>query len=80
MEGTGKIDIPDDEEYFRKQYNDVCPICHGSGWELFYDKKGRTFAHDCPCGLRGKAIATARAKREQAETDKEIKKAGGYKK
>ena len=33
-----------------------CPICHGTGWELFKNDEGLEEAIPCRCGLREKEI------------------------
>lgn len=29
---------------------DVCPICHGGGWEYYKDNEGREMGRECSCG------------------------------
>jgi DNA replication protein DnaC len=33
-----------------------CPICHGSGWELYVGDDGNEYARECQCGIRKKQI------------------------
>ena len=35
---------------------DVCPICHGTGWELIVDENGYEAARECQCGIRAREI------------------------
>ncbi len=32
--------------------SDVCPICKGTGYELYEDSEGRPFTRECKCGIR----------------------------
>lgn len=37
-----------------------CPICHGTGWELFFGEDGNEYARECDCGLRARQIQESR--------------------
>lgn len=37
-----------------------CPICGGTGWELYNDENGYEVARECKCGLRQKEIQESR--------------------
>ena len=43
-----------------EQSGNECPLCHGSGWELFTDDAGNEYARECQCGLRQKEIHASR--------------------
>lgn len=39
-----------------------CPICHGTGWELYVDGTGNEYARECQCGIRQRDIQENRLK------------------
>lgn len=39
--------------------DDVCPICHGTGWEE-YEQDGYTYCRECKCGIRQRQIMNGR--------------------
>lgn len=36
--------------------SDNCPICNGTGWELYNDENGNEYARECKCGIRQREI------------------------
>lgn len=39
---------------------DICPKCHGTGWELFLNEQGYETARECDCGIREREIQESR--------------------
>lgn len=39
--------------------DDVCPICHDTGWEQF-EENGYTYCRECKCGIRQRQIMNSR--------------------
>ena len=39
---------------------ETCPLCNGSGWELYIDDNGNDVARVCPCGIREREIQESR--------------------
>lgn len=37
-----------------------CPLCNGTGWQLYRDKDGYEIAKECPCGIREREIQEGR--------------------
>ena len=38
----------------------ICPLCNGTGWELYIGEDGREYARECSCGKRQKEIGKGR--------------------
>lgn len=38
----------------------ICPLCNGSGWELYQDENGYEYARECSCGIRQRQINESR--------------------
>jgi len=47
-------------KWAKYSYDNVCPLCGGSGWEAFCDDDGRIVYRDCKCGIRQKQINEGR--------------------
>lgn len=39
-----------------------CPVCHGSGWELYIGEDGNEYARECECGIRAREIQESKLK------------------
>ena len=38
----------------------ICPLCNGTGWELYTGEDGREYARECSCGKRQEEIGKGR--------------------
>lgn len=57
-----KCGITSATNYMESENNDVCPICKNTGFELFYNDKGQSYARNCKCGIRQRQILNNRLK------------------
>ena len=42
--------------------SEICPICNGTGFEIYQDEEGRPYTRICKCGIRQKMIRQDRLK------------------
>lgn len=59
MKNSGTKNTTDTEKQTSSEVT-KCPLCNGTGWELYVGEDGNEYARECSCGLRQKDISENR--------------------